>query len=326
MNNDRFSIGSEYAELDSNLENVVIPHPVFWQVNGAFPAIVFGDEGMGKTASALWLVKRCQALAALESAESRVFPVYASYESPVDMKEFLVERISRSLLDFISDNPRRFLNAPYAQKTAMGRLILRYSKSKEPLGREIFTSPFDPSVGDLDQVLEYISTLQHSSAGSLTEEEALHLLYMARPDAFDQIYFIWDIRSAVPREEVVGKIKSIENLALPLARQNIFLKIFAPSTAKEALGRLASFRLASDLVWNEFQLRELIDTRVKMFSALWDRGIDDPGDLVVSASEHSPRRVIQILIALLDYVDKHLSEGEKLNNATLDQAIISLQS
>ena len=93
MNDDNLSLGSEYAELDSKLAEAAIQHPVFEQVNGPFPAIVFGDIGMGKTASALLLVKKHQVLAELDTTESKVFPVYAPFESGVDIREFLVEAL-----------------------------------------------------------------------------------------------------------------------------------------------------------------------------------------------------------------------------------------
>jgi hypothetical protein len=325
MSDNNFFIGSEYAELDSKLENSAISHPVFEQIHGAFPAIVFGDEGMGKTASALQLVKRCQALAELDSTELKVFPVFAPFEAGVVIRKWFVEKISQALIDFTADNPRRFLNASDAQKTAMGRLMLHYSKSVDALHLDLLRSPFDPSVGDLNQVLEYILKLRCTPADLLTKDEILNLIYLAYPDAFDQVYFLWDICSAAPREDVISGIKEIESLALPLARQKLFIKIFAPLTAKEPLGRLASFRRVNDLEWNESQLRELIETRIKMFDALWERGIDDPVKLVVSAAARSPRHTIRLLTALLDYVDKHLQEREKLNKAILDEVAATVQ-
>jgi len=325
MNNDSLSLGSEYAELDGKLAEAAIQHPVFERLNGPFPAIVFGDEGMGKTAAALVLTAKYQKLALSDSEESRIFPVYAPFETGVGLREWLIEKLSRALVDFTADNPRRFLNAPGAQKTAMGRLMLRYTQSVDELRLNFYSSPFGDSTGDINQVLEYLSGLHYVRADKLTKDETLNLRYLARPDAFDQVDFLWDIRSAAPHEEVIGQIKESESLALPLARQNLFIKIFAPLTAKDTLGSLAGFHSINDLVWNESQLRELIETRIKMFDALWERGIDDPTGLVVSAAGRSPRRAIQLLIALLDYVDKHLQEGEKLNKAIFDVVASTLQ-
>lgn len=325
MNDNSFSLGSEYAELDSKLGEVAIQHPIFEQVNGPFPAIVFGDEGMGKTATALILTAKYQKFALSDNEESRVFPVYAPFETGIDAKEWVMEKLSRALVDFIADNPRRFLNAPGAQKTAMGRLMLRHAQSVDSLRLNFYSSPFDDSTGDINQVLEYLSGLRYAREDKLTKDETLNLLNFARPDAFDQVDFLWDIRSATPHEEVISRIKEIENLVLPLARQNLFIKIFAPLTVKDPLSGITGFHTVNNLVWNESQLRELIETRIKMFDTLWDRGIDDPTGLVVSATEHSPRLAIRFLIALLDYVDQHLQEDRKLNKTVFDKVALTLQ-
>lgn len=198
-------------------------------------------------------------------------------------------------------------------------------QNMDTLRLHFFSSPFKSATSDVEQMLDYITKLQPKNSGvELTKEEAQSLLYLARPDAFNQVYFLWDIRSSDLHDEVVRDIQEIAGLALPLARQNLFIKIFAPLTAKEPLGRLVNFRFIDDLVWNEFQLRELIAARIKMFEALWERGIDDPVALVVSAADRSPRRAIQFLVALFDYVDKHLQERQKLNKAIFDEVVSTL--
>jgi hypothetical protein len=319
MNDHKISLGSQYAELDNKLAETAIQLPVFEQVNGPFPAIVYGEEGMGKTACALMLMKKSQILAELDNVILKIFPVYAPFEMGVDVKEFLIDRVSCALIDFIADNPRRFLNAPDARKKAMGRLMLRNSKDTDTLHLDLFKSPLDPSVEDLNQVLDYISKLKGSPSVKLTRSETLNLLYLAYPDAFDQVYFLWDIRSADPNEEVLIKIKEIDSLALPLARQNLFIKIFAPLKVKTQLARIASFSQINELVWTETQLRDLLESRIKMFDALWERGIDDPVGLVIAKVNHSPRRLIQILHALLEYVDKHFQEENKLNKVIFSE-------
>ncbi len=313
---DNISLGSEYAELDNKLRRLIIQHPVFELVHGPFPSIVFGEEGTGKTAAALWLANDYQVKAGADTKESKVFPVYAPFVSGVDITEWLVEKVARALINFTADNPRRFITASDSQKTAMGRLMLWHTQSVNALRLDFHSSPFNNDATDLEQALEYMLTLNYAMpSAKLTKEEMLNLLCMGWPDIFDQIYFLWDIRSAAPHEEVSNKIREIDGLALLLARQNLFIKIFAPLTAKNSLSNLSGFHhLPNDLTWNEPQLRQLIDARINMFEALWERGIDDPTGLVISSSiNHSPRHTVRFLIRLMDYVGEYLQEGEKLN-------------
>lgn len=318
-------LGSEYAELDYKLTEIAIQHPVFNQIHEPSPSIVFGAEGMGKTASALRSVKMCQNWANSGGRLPRVFPVYAPFEPGVSAKNFLVKKISHTLINFISDNPRRFLNAPSAQKTAMGRLMLHYAKNMDILRLNFFSSPFENFFSDTEQVLQYISNLGYSPANRMEKDEMLNLLYLALPDGFDHIYFFWDIQSCAPQADMIGQVKEIENLALPLSRQNIFIKIFCPLTAKYALKKLNGFHHLSDINWTESQLRELIETRIKMFDVLWERGVEDSVSLVVSAASSSPRLAIRLLIALFDYVDKHFQEGDKLSKYIFDEVVSTLQ-
>ena len=250
-----------------------------------------------------------------DTEELKVFPVYAPFELGVDINEWLIEKISRALINFTADNPRRFITAPVSQKTAMGRLMLRQTQSVDALRLNFFSSPFNNNATDLEQVIEYILTLNYAAPiTKLTKDETLNLLDMARTDIFVQIYFLWDIRSAAPCEEVTNKIREVEGIALLLARQNLFIKIFSPLATKKSLENLFGFHyLLNDLTWNEPQLRQLIDARIKMFDALWERGIDDPTGLVISSINPSPRHIIRFLIQLTDYVNEHLQEAEKLN-------------
>jgi hypothetical protein len=165
------------------------------------------------------------------------------------------------MIEFTADNPRRFLTAPESQKTAMGTLMLRHTQSADALRINFYSSPFNSAASDIERALDYITKFKpRKSTIKLTKEEMLNLLYRAKPDIFDQIYFLWDIRSTAPQEEVVNKIKEMEGIAVHLARQNLFIKILAPLTTKELLRGLTDFHSANnDLTWGESQLRELIE-------------------------------------------------------------------
>lgn len=154
----------------------------------------------------------------------------------------------------------------------------------------------------------------------------LNMLFMAMPDLFDQICFLWDIPSSSPQDEVAIKLKEMHGLALDLAKQNVFIKVFAPQTAKQPLPNSTVFRSTNNsLIWEEAHLRTLIENRIDKFNLLWEKSKVNPIQLVVDTSGGSPRRLIKILIRLMDYVDDNLNEDEKLNSSMFEQVRLSLE-
>jgi len=324
---ENFSLGSEYAELDGKLKEQAIDHPVIKQMDGPFPAIVFGDEGTGKTASALQLVAQHRRSAEAESKESKVFPVYAPFEAGVDLKEWLVEKISRALIELIADNPRRFLTAPESQKTAMSRLILRHTQNEDALRLSFYSSSLNNSASDTEQAIEYIRKFKHrKTAVKLSKQEMLNLLYAAWPDIFDQIYFLWDIRSASPQDDVLNKIREMDEIAVSLASQKVYIKVFAPLAVKQPLHNLQSLRsINKDIAWNNTRLVELMEKRMDKFNLLWEQGGYDPIETIIAASKYSPRRLIRLMIHLMDYVDEHLQENDDLTQSIFEQVRLALE-
>lgn len=321
-----FTFSSEYAELDNHLIDGMIDLPVLEQISGPNPAITFAAEGMGKTAAALWWVKRCQDAATSSGSQVKIFPIYASFEIVPNIRAWLVEMSSRALIQFLSSNPRRFLNAPDNQKNAMSRLMLYHTKDADTLFSSLRSSAFTSVSGDTDRIVEYARRFPCWTPDNLTVEDILSLFYLARPEGFDQLHFMWDIRSSSSHKELVRAVKEIEPLILPLARQNVVIKAFAPLTAKKALGKLVGFSAIHDIVWTDQQLRDLLDRRIERFETLWKQGTKDPTGLVVSKSNSSPRRVILIINKLLEYVEMYLGEGDKLTQSMLNEVISGLQS
>jgi hypothetical protein len=321
-----FTFSSEYAELDNHLIDGMIGLPVLEQIGGPDPAIIFAAEGMGKTAAALWWVKRCQDAATSSGSQGKIFPIYASFEVVPNIRAWMVEMSSRALIKFLSGNPRRFLNAPDNQKNAMSRLMLYHTKDVDALFSSLRNSAFASVSGETDRIIEYVKRFPCWTPDNLTVEDILSLFYLARPEGFDQIYFMWDIRSSSSHKELVRAVKEIEPLILPLARQNVVIKAFAPLTAKKALGRLVGFSAIHGIVWSDQQLRDLLDRRIERFEALWKQGTKDPTGLVVSKSNSSPRRVLLVINKLLEYVEMYLGEGDKLTQSMLNEVISGLQS
>lgn len=316
------SLGSEYAELDSQQREPEIEHPVFKQLNRPFPNIVFGGEGMGKTVSALWLAGQHR-----KPTTTGVFPVYVPFESGIDLARWIVEKISRALTNFAADNPRKFITSSDSHKAAMGRLMFWHAQNIETLRLNLYSSPFDNNSSDIEQVLDDIKKfLPKQPPKELGNDEILNLFSLARPDVFDQIYFLWDIRSSSSHEDVLNKIREMASLADHLARQNVFVKIFAPLTVKQQLGDIGVIRFTNnDLTWDEAQLRELVGKKLDRFEALWDnKSVEDPIGMIVNAAEHSPRCLMKLLLRLMDYVDEHIQEEETLKKSDFEKIRLSL--
>lgn len=327
--NEDFSLGFDHAELDDILSNSAVAHPTVIAIQKAriSPVLVTGEEGMGKTATALLLLKHYQDKKFLDSNKQNFFPVYAALEPGIGIKDWIVEKVAHAITAFTADNPRHFLSAHESRKTAMGRLIAWNIQNMDVLRLQLYSSTFPILPSDIDQVLAYIKNIKYKRPkGKLGRGEMLNLLYLALPEPFDRICFIWDIPSSSPREEIIGQLSEVSGLALDLAAQNVVLHVFAPRVAGKVLSSSDVFRAnkIDALVWDDALLRKLIDSRINQFNLVWERGID-PYDLVISASRGSPRRLIRILIRLMEFADEKLDEHQKLTPEIFNRMLRTIE-
>ena len=322
MVDEDFSLGSEYAEYENRLKQSVLELPVFERIINPDPIILFGGEGMGKTASALWLMDHYTT-----STRTDVFPVYApydSYESKGELKDWILGKIASALIEFTADNPQKFITSPDPQKIAMGRLMLWYSRNLETLRFKISSSSVTRSTTDIEQVIEFIRKFKPPKTPTkMTKDEMLSFLYLAYPAGFNQICFLWDIRASSPNEDVVNKIKEMAGLVISLSMQSVIVKIFAPLAIRDDVGDLGGIRHAGDLIWGEERLRQLLNRKIKdKFETLWDRSVKDPADTLVRAADSSPRNLVRLLFHLMDHIDgRSIRDGEKLNISVMNELI-----
>ncbi|MFZ5857191.1 MAG: hypothetical protein ACOYZ6_10190 [Chloroflexota bacterium] len=320
-----FSLGSEYAELEDRSKQSVMELPVFGKIKNPDTMIVFGGEGVGKTVSALWLMEQYTT-----STKADVFPVYAPYESGMELKDWIMGTIARALINFTADNPRKFIASPDSRKTAMGRLMLWHARNLETLRFNLYSSSVNrSSTTDIEQVIEYIRKFKPSKTPTkMTKDEMLSFLYLAYPAGFDQICFLWDIPNSSPHEDVVNKIKEMAGLAISLSKQNVVVKIFAPLAAEvDVTGYLGGIRNPGDLTWDDCQLKQLLNRKMKdKFESLWDSSMRETiGGMLVREADSSPRHLVRLLLRLMDYVDgQQIQDGETLKKSDFDQALSGL--
>lgn len=319
-----FSFGEELAELDGESLNRKkektesferwAEHPSLENIWQAKPLLLFAGEGMGKTASAYYLVNICRN--PKSENYSGAFPVYATFQNNLDAKEWIVASVAQALVDFISENPRRFLDAELAQRVAMGRLILFYAGTLDRV-KVAFKRSGHTSNDDWSQILVQLKELvsQSTLKRKITEADVKDLLDKARPDGFDRLFFILDVNSmsgAVEKSEV---IKELGKLILPLLQVNFFIKAFLPVELKDTFDKTLLEIFSVDLEWNESLLQEMLKLRFGRFEAVCDnrRTVRAPFKLIAAASSKSPRRAIRYGNALMRYAEENLKDFQKLD-------------
>ncbi|MEK6750648.1 MAG: hypothetical protein AABZ00_00170 [Chloroflexota bacterium] len=310
----RASFGSESAEVDVKFENVTVDHPILNRIGFARPVFVFGKGGMGKTAAAYHLVKKCRdAYLNTSLDENGAFPIYSNFQHIPNVRDGIIDAVSRSLIDFVSDNPRRFLDADTSQKIAMGRLMIKQARTVENLN-VTFKRSGHVSNDDWEQILAQLNGLIiNSFSRNLNNAEIMDLLYMARPDGFDRTYCILDIGSKYLLPDNVEAIKELVELAFSLTRVDFFLKVFLPDGLKLELNSVLVDNY-EEIEWNDIRLCDVIKIRFEKLAAVCDkRTVNDPFGLIIEATNGSPREVIRYGNALIRYAEERLKESDKLD-------------
>lgn len=306
--------GSEFAELDADLDLYKVKHAVFDQVGAAEGTIVFGDGGGGKTATAFILVNNCRkAILGGGRPETGAFPIYAKFESTNDVRAWFIESVSRTLIDFISDNPDRFLVADASRRMAMGKLMLMQAGNVKQL-RIAFQSTNNGLNGDHEEIINQVREIEIlRSKKKMGNSEVVNLLWMAMPDGFDRTYFLLDISDDISLDETSMMVGVLAGLSLQLAKLNFFLKIFAPAALKPKLSNVLMLKKL-DLTWDDDLLHEILNRRFDKFSGFCNQEVvvKKPHDLLVKAAQKSPRKLIHYGNSLIRYAENNLEESQKL--------------
>lgn len=209
--------------------------------------------------------------------------------------------------------------------------MLWHVRSIDALRFNLYSSSTNNSAIDIEQVIEYIRKFKlQKTQTKITKDEMLSYLYLAYPAGFEQICFLWDIPTSSPHDEVIEKIKEMASLVVSLSRQNLIVKVFAPLELKGDVAKhLGGIRSVGDLVWNNNQLRQLLNRKTKdKFESLWDNSMREAiGEMLVLEANSSPRLLVRLLLHLMDYAEvllikekEPLQEGETLKKNDFDQA------
>lgn len=330
-----FSFGEELAELDGESLNRKkektesferwAEHPSLENIWQAKPLLMFAGVGMGKTASAYYLVDICRN--PKPEKYSGAFPVYATFQNNIDAREWIVASVAQALIDFISENPRHFLDAELAQRVAMSRLILSYAGTMDRV-KVAFKRSGHTSNDDWSQILAQLKEMvpQPAFKKKITDADVKDLLDKARPDGFNRIFFVLDISSMSISVEKLGVIKELGHLILPLVQVDFFIKAFLPVELKDTFDKTLLEIFGIDLEWNESLLQEMLKLRFGRFEAVCDnrRTVRAPFKLIAAASSKSPRRAIRYGNALMRYAEGNLGDFQKLDAKAFETVRVRL--
>lgn len=330
-----FSFGEELAELDGESLNRKkektesferwAEHPSLENIWRAKPLLLFAREGMGKTASAYYLVDICRY--PKPEKYTGAFPVYATFQNNLDAKEWIVASVAQALVDFISENPRRFLDAEFAQRVAMSRLILSYTGTLDRV-RVNFMRSGHTSNDDWSQILVQLKELfpQPAFKKKITDADVKDLLDKARPDGFSRTFFILDVSSMSMSSERFGVIKELGHFILPLMQADFFIKAFLPVELKAGFDKTLLEIFGVDLEWSEQLLQEMLRLRFERFTTVCDnrRTVTAPFELIAATSSYSPRRAIRYGNALMHYAEENLMDFQKLDASAFEMVRVKL--
>lgn len=303
--------GAEFAEFDVHLDYFKVPHPVINKIGHPTSSIIFGALGSGKTATAFLLVEKCRTKdLGGTSPETGAFPIYSIYNDSVDGESWLLLSVAKALINFIADNPERFLMANISRKFAMGKLMLIYTLGIKNL-RNVFRKTIVGGIDDQEEVLSQLVDIEIDRKKKYARHEILELLQGAIPEGFDRIYFLMDISQRYPLKQVAEIIEAFSDLSLMLAKQDFFFKIFAPIEVKSELVDISMFE-QFELYWDDNLLHELLERRFDRFTTYCDRQVKDPAGMLIKASRKSPRKLIYYGNSLMKYAEEKLGELDKL--------------
>jgi len=305
----RNPFGPEWAEGDPALPDLAY-HPSWWEgVKQPEPALIVGAPGSGKTATALLLAHDW-----MNETSSQIFPVYASLSLTVPLTvETAGQKFSRllgqALLEYLALDPEAFREAELPEQASAARLLMLTLGPKDRLAAAFAQAGLSCAQGIGSVLLEEISDL-----ATVRPEipDLFALLGRARPAGREATVFLLDPSLEAKPKELAGRLQPLLDLALPLARLGVYLKVFlSPDPARRARWEGKTFRIA----WGEEDLEEMLKTRLQRSgrasslnaeaSQKLREKVGDVDQWLVRKARGSPRELVRLGNRLLEAVGRH---------------------
>lgn len=314
--------GPEAAEMEADLPKIGYEPPAWEALKRLEPTLIVGPAGSGKSAAALlrahgWLK---------EIADP--FPVYASLSLPNPANtETMLSNLSRllagALVEYLALDPDAFLAAERPERAGMAGLLLSLFGPKERLAARFAQAGLSCSEGVGNALLEEMAALAEPLGPG--NWDLFPLLGRARPAHREVTVFLLEPQVEGKPRDFAGRLQPLLDLALPLSRQGVYLKIFLPDTVRPMGWEGNTFHLR----WSEDDLLAMLQTRL-LTSGL--RGgtlnekashdtlarVSDVDRWLVERVQGSPRELVRLGNRLLEIVAKH-PEEPRIFPADLEQ-------
>jgi hypothetical protein len=309
--------GNGIAETDGTLlKTRIAPH--WWETVRLRETTLYpGDQGAGKTASALWMAREALMV------DRSVFPVYWRGMSDQLRFEVLVQTLTHTIMYYLAITPKDFLKSSISRKVSMSHLLARYFAPRLDYH---FRMAGVPEVGDGTQMVQEIERLAQSAPtdASLSENELLNLLRQARPRPFDATLILLDVQSTPQDPRPWGR--RLSTWCERLGHAGVFVKMFMPPTQASAMTTLTkSLGIPHyNLTFSPANLTAILEQRLKHSGENALREWCDPvirpslPDLdvwIVHAAEGKPGRMFRLGNELIRRI------GQKQALLTLDDLI-----
>lgn len=300
--------GPEMAELDPRLSDYGYWPAVLEPARGPRPALVLGAPGFGRTAAALLLHRKCLTPPG-NPEEAGIFPVWLEMvawpSSPEGWLERLGRVITETILQVCGQDPYALFSSAEVSN------VIAY----------LFAWYFGPAAsvearlrrqGLPESALGYVLGEIEIYTGRLSVERSdlttlWELIGRARPAHLKATYVLLDVPTFQPTD-ADPRIKSLAALiemAGPLARRGIHIKLFLPEEAGKLLLGSCPVQPIFLQKWPEEDLREMLQKRLEQSS---EGTVDtlkiifsshhsyppDPDTWLVRSAEGSPRRLVQL--------------------------------
>lgn len=285
--------GTPSVELDLHFsKSFRFDLPCFTEMVYLRHDIILGEPGCGKTTAALWMLESGQNN---EEPQQRIFSVYSS-EPPVDPKRWMVNTLAAGLRAFVGRNPVGYLLADPAAQLAIEALLWTEAGSRENLLRSLRSTGIESQI-DGEWAARKIVHGAGPLPAAISAQNLAEVLGKALPAQFAAVFLILDLDSSAPDARLSEHLRELISYFPLLARQQVFVKLFAPASSLNF--KLPLYMAPIRLDWTAEALMQLIQnwkgtSRDPFSSLLSEAEREERSRQLAAAADGSPRSLVRL--------------------------------
>lgn len=297
---------TERAEKEYRLPWYAVEEPLL-EVQGAFPSILFGPVGSGKTAAALLLAHYC-GNPRLEPHDRGSFPVFYRLRLARSQQDKvppalvdLARATAREILKLLALRPASWHDLPpYRQRALLEFVRYAYRGARSLLEADLASLPAS--------LLPHFSSSMPGGKVRLDSQSWIELCAAALPAGFDRFLWLVDVPGRWGRHLFKPTRQVLNDLLVwadHLASVDILLKLFVPVEFHQQLQRTAGLT-ETTLWWEEETLQKMLDERMRQVGKESLLELCDGRSVtqehvqeLIEQAANSPRRMVKLGAALL---------------------------